>query len=771
MTHAETLLAFCEAIGIEAAEVKQAETLRRYHLSTDKPAGSLKRITAAALDMLVQAFGAGLTVTVGIPDTLPLLEIKAGQVPNLEKALEHIEEHDDPFELRLDLVLDKDSLLAQLDLEDDQYHSLFYLFRENLVRFLRSPLPELDHTLFADRYQPTIVVVSDAEMRYVGQFLIVTGVDDLGPSRRCLMSTSRKFHELVTKYYGTAIDRLNWTGFQLEHITPMHFICSRIGGDAGELDAILADHSLHLFILYTANRSSYDSGQFRASFASSERVAELKLVAGDGSSKMQSLPPDLACWPYEGTETDRLTIFQNVVARELESDDPEENYRAFRSRLRRLIDEACWHHRVLLDGQIDKHFELIQTVTQYVVDVAKEVSGKLDSVTKGLTDSLLATVGVIVLTFLASLVKNETQGIIFGIGMWSYAVYLLLFQGFYRLGSIWHSYDLLQKETDERLEVYAAKLGRKRVDELLSPLASRKHQFLVWFWLTVGIYLTVIVLIVILGFFLPSYLKQTGAASLPATPTPLPTPTPIPTPTSIPTPTLALACLGAKERHILYPRWSGIEAGATLSDEFRIMWEPIGPESRDRQLVHRCFVDSENSRDHGCVTRALDHSEGSIAFIEDYLGGDLEDAYSEDEFLENLGMFLGIASHHICDLCTPVHVGHDMDYAKVDSRSRRGFHSRVERDIARLDHRALVRLTKPKIVDLSEEYYWSIAQSTYSDLFLPLESLYPARDESLMVNMASEVISRGVQHTADVWHTVLSTTNMAERKWSLQPLL
>ena len=52
----------------------------------------------------------------------------------------------------------------------------------------------------------------------------------------------------------------------------------------------------------------------------------------------------------------------------------------------------------------------------------------------------------------------------------------------------------------------------------------------------------------------------------------------------------SMACLSPDERHILYPRWGGIEAGATLSDQFRIMWEPIEPGSKDRQLVHRCFA-------------------------------------------------------------------------------------------------------------------------------------------------------------------------------------
>ena len=234
---------------------------------------------------------------------------------------------------------------------------------------------------------------------------------------------------------------------------------------------------------------------------------------------------------------------------------------------------------------------------------------------------------------------------------------------------------------------------------------------------------------------------------------------------------LSLACLDTKERYILYPRWGGIESGATLSDEFRIMWEYIDIESKDKQLVHRCYIDSENTKDHGCVTRALNHAEGSIAFINDYLGGKLDDSYTEDEFLENLGMFLGIACHHICDLCTPAHVGHKIDYKKAGYKSWSRFHNQIERDIGRFSRRIWLKMTRPKIVEISSEYFWNIAQETYDNTFVRLESLYPVKDQQQLIDMASVVISAGVKHTCDVWHTILHKTKMTTRKWSFQPLL
>ena len=234
---------------------------------------------------------------------------------------------------------------------------------------------------------------------------------------------------------------------------------------------------------------------------------------------------------------------------------------------------------------------------------------------------------------------------------------------------------------------------------------------------------------------------------------------------------LALSCLDMKERYILFPRWGGIESGAILSDEFRIMWEPEVAGAKNKQLVHRCYIDSSDSKNHGCVTRAWDHAEGSKSFIKDYLEDGDSMGYSEDEFLENLGMFLGITSHHISDLCTPVHVGHKMDYLKAGSKSQSAFHKIIERDIVRYSNQATIKLCKPRKVLLSKKYFFNIAKDTYSNLFVNLEQIYGKNNVDGKVEMTSWVISNSVKHTVNVWHTILLETGIKGRKWSMQPLL
>lgn len=234
---------------------------------------------------------------------------------------------------------------------------------------------------------------------------------------------------------------------------------------------------------------------------------------------------------------------------------------------------------------------------------------------------------------------------------------------------------------------------------------------------------------------------------------------------------LALASLDDNQRQILYPRWRGIDAGSTLSDDFRIMWEPKDAENQDRELVHRCYVDSVDPKDHGGVTRSLDHSEGSISFIQSYMDGELEGSYNEDEFLENLGMFLGVLCHHVADMCTPVHVGHKIDYAQLGMRSWKALHGKVERDFGRLAFRCSLQLFPARLVDLSRNHFWSIAQETYDSAFTKLEWAYQTDGDKVLLELVSTCIASAVRHTRDIWHTILHRTDMTARKWSMQPLL
>lgn len=233
---------------------------------------------------------------------------------------------------------------------------------------------------------------------------------------------------------------------------------------------------------------------------------------------------------------------------------------------------------------------------------------------------------------------------------------------------------------------------------------------------------------------------------------------------------ISLACLDESSRQVLFPRWRGILDGATLTDEFRAYWDPMGDSDR-KHLIHRCFVDSDDPKNHGAIEHLLNYSTGSVGFVGLFLDGDLGDAYSEVSFLENFGMYLGIVSHHICDICTPVHVGHRLNFRKLGYPTLARFHGKVERDIARFARPGQVTIPQPQKVQLTGEYFWSIAKSTYDEQFTTLEDLYLDDDREGIAAMSRRSISRALKHTVDVWATIMSESGITAHNWTIEPLI
>lgn len=64
-----------------------------------------------------------------------------------------------------------------------------------------------------------------------------------------------------------------------------------------------------------------------------------------------------------------------------------------------------------------------------------------------------------------------------------------------------------------------------------------------------------------------------------------------------------------------------------------------------------------------------------------------------------------------------------------------------------------------------------VANFKYYNCYLKLENIYKERSETKIIEMTSNVLSLAVEHTMNIWHTILTNTQMIRKKWSLMPLL
>jgi hypothetical protein len=563
--------------GIDLAKAKENnetwETAQLYYLLARVSTAQLVA-AQSSYDKVLKTFREALDLKVGIKNTDDdwlncYIDIKGGviELARIPQSLN---------DLILEITIDKSALIQDLKLEESRYTCFYYLFEESLVSFLSVSVLALDGQLFPEAPEqaddpnqtsagdkPVVIVLSETEVLFAGEMLTIVDEITLGAdpelmstlqgqqrqkgasemekvvqvkpktlgdyvrsvfskkaatpqqARAPLVSLSGTLQEEIQKYRTAAIETPSLFGGKLEHLTPLHFLGQwRI--KHSRLEKILAIHFLNICILYTANRSTFEDSKesLTSVYASADRTTTLSLREAPTGDIPVSALADLAKWLYGGRGTDRRNIFQNIVARGLANDDPEINYPSFAARAPQLLKDAIWQHQVFIDGKITKHFDELQKVIGYVGDINKKISEAIDSVTKSLTDALLATIGVLVLTVLAALVKKDTSIEIFSLSTEIYAWYVFIYAAL-RMGSIGHSYRLLSREASVQVGEYQSALQIDRITDLSSSLKKRRHQFHFWFWLTVVLYLALGGLILWAGKKGPQLLIDRGIITAP----------------------------------------------------------------------------------------------------------------------------------------------------------------------------------------------------------------------------------------------------------------
>lgn len=527
MSQADDLCQFCDSLGIDRALIKQAESLPRYHLLATVPASDVRSLSLESLRSLCESFLAALNLSIGLPGGPQVLEIEGGELPShAAVALNRVKDISGSVEI--DLTLDKQALLMQHDLAGEAYTALLYIFEENLRTALDAGLPEVDEHICHHRHKRTIILLLEGDAYYRGELLVIATPAYLSEIVESKQSIDPSLRSRVDRYHQVALDELNWVGFQFAHLTPLHFLCTERNEAADRLSSIIRRHLLRTTVLYTATRSVRKGGRFVADYASPEQTVSLALTDDSVPEDKSASLVRFALWPYTSAKTDRLTILQSVVARELQTPSSEQNYQVFIQCIGHILHQARWNHRVYITGEIDRHFEQVQKAADYVSAVAGDISAAIDNITKGLTEALLATIGVIITSFIAALVEEDLSVFLFELGMRIYAVYVVV-QLLYRMSGILYSHQVLNKNAREQLQAYEDVLGQDKVADILSPVKRRNLQFYIWFVVTVVLYVGLAIATwKIGGGFTPSLVEE-GMLSPIATPTgPPSTATPAP---------------------------------------------------------------------------------------------------------------------------------------------------------------------------------------------------------------------------------------------------
>lgn len=522
---AAILKEFCEKIISDPVQSKGTETLDKWVWTNDLSAAQVKAVALLDYENLINSFAKSLDLTVNHDSGINFLKIVEGiPVGSLNDSVAKITAESNTAGLSMEISIDKSKILEIIG-GTTAVQAKFYLFKENLLKIINAPLLQLDTLLFNAKSTPRLVIVSEECAAFDGDLLNIVTEANYSTFNQSKLTLNADKVLRLERFYGEGLYKPSWMGFDFRNLTPLHFSGNWQGTDSENLTSITDAQLQKLCVLFTANRCNLNAEQsFQAIYANSDRVVYLDL-SDSVTAKSGKTLKEIVEWISEGNDKDKLTVFQNVTARLLNDSTPEKNYESLANSLPKIFEEAEWNYKLFVDGKITKHFEEVQKFSNSVTDTAKKVAENIDTINKGVTDALLATIGVLIATVLAALVKNDASVEIFSISFTAYAIYLLVY-ALYRMGSIWHSYHLLSTEADEQKALYTNIIGSEKVDKLTNPIKRRRVQFHIWFWLTLLIYVVLTIGTWSAASRLPAYLIKNQIIKPQTKPTPTPSPEP-----------------------------------------------------------------------------------------------------------------------------------------------------------------------------------------------------------------------------------------------------
>jgi hypothetical protein len=495
------------------------------------------------------------------------LQFKSGGVPVLTLNTDYDRAKLDAFygkfagsvSLTLEVRIDKQALATYWGLEHTAVIVKLFLYADALVRALSFPLPEIEQgeeALFKDAtgQQKVLILVPEHEIELDGEYLAVLGGEAM--ARWQVYATSTRPNPEGVKFVHTeASEKLRWVQFDLDHLTPHHLNVSwkepKQGGTGAPPKNAPVALALYgqLFacsLFYMAGHSSLGSGgkggsngtaaaaggaeespQWVSTFSADKYLT--KFDVGDTKKLAEALAeanPEkpweaalaiakLATWcydvPMKRGVAERLSVLQNVVASSMQGNSPSVNCREMARQAVSLYVRAHMRYESFTQKELDKYLTQVKELEDAVEETTKGYNEQVQTLTKSLTDNMLAAVAVVVGSFIAAIFKSPFETNVFLFGTSIYVAYLLVFPVCVGLASAWQRFADSKKSFGKRKREFARMLAETEINQIVGEtVTDRESWFRKWFGFTLALYVIVLVLVIVSILTVPSLIKSWG---------------------------------------------------------------------------------------------------------------------------------------------------------------------------------------------------------------------------------------------------------------------
>ena len=420
-----------------------------------------------------------------------------------EKKLEDFrKETEGMSNLVFDFKLNKTKLISDKFSNVHNECNLFLFFFTNaLLKCLNVNLSELENSFWETKLKSTykvLLIILDHDIWLNGTYIAIIGSHQISRLTDAIFKPSKEENEKIQNMYDVCQKNLHWQAQWVEFLTPLHLkVNEKIPYDDPVYNAFLI-HQVNLIILYTAYRTKgVGNTPSSSTYACTNQSVDLKLnepldkienyIIANAEYLMESLE-----WVYDiKWSDDRLRFMQIIVTKYLHSDSPITRYSLFLINAINIFDQMKWQWQAFMEGKVDNYMSQVVALENYVSNTVQEYNNQITSITKSLSDNMLAAVGVSIGAIIIGISKNDSS-ILLTFSLLIYACYIFIFLLFFNMKPRWEQYKTSRDNFKERKEIFEEKLYPDKVNEIIgSKISESEDRFEWWFWATVEAYFVV----------------------------------------------------------------------------------------------------------------------------------------------------------------------------------------------------------------------------------------------------------------------------------------
>ena len=521
---AAPLVDLCSSLGIPSAALADVEKPAVLAHIFPVDAMNAARLDRAHVRSFVQHYGEAARLEIRTGDLTEIV-IEPGIGDHVVEAFARTAASGGPYEAVV--TVDKQRLTKRIAGPTPARTVQVFLFAAALRKALERGLARFEEEVWSHAPAPMVIGLLDTDVNLRGDHLSVIGGAWLQEVRNAAADPPS-----VLDVEGIVASRdmhVGWNTRWVRALTPWHF---RVTGTCADvaLDGLLRAQVVKLAVLFTCDRARIRPlgalpGEILAEYRGREHVA---IVPIDEGTPLQCSDAETAAivhavdWCYQSRGTagqpdwvsDRLAFLQTRVAQALEPHPAPDRLSIFATAMPYLFEGIKWHWKAFIEGKVGEYLDRVQQIENVVSDTVSTFADRTASLTKGLTDNILAAVAVLVASFIAAAVRTPFNPTLFRVGVLSYGVYVLIFPGAIGLFASASSLGRARTDFDARIKTFNETLYPEKVADIVDGrVDSAQSTYHRWLGFVGAVYLAVAIACGVASAVVPGVIR--GNASKP----------------------------------------------------------------------------------------------------------------------------------------------------------------------------------------------------------------------------------------------------------------